>query len=128
MLSSVDCEHHKGMKCESPSHGFESLIFSSTVNLWDQFFVNSASNIYHTYSHRKSHFFLYLTFFTQRILEILPHQGIMTCLFPFKCDKPFYALCNLFNHSPIDYHLGCPHCFSTEIKAAMDKSAQVLLH
>ena len=92
------------------------------------FFVNSASNIFHTYSHRKSHLFLHLTFFTRYILEILPHQDIMTCLFPFKCDKPFYGMHNLFNHSPIDYHLGYPHCFSTEIKAAMDKWAQVLLH
>ena len=100
--SNVDCEHHKGIKCESPSHGFESLILSSTVNHGDQFFVNSASNIFHTHSHRKSHLFLHLTFFTHCILEILPHQDIMTCLFPFKCDKPFYGMHNLFNHSPID--------------------------
>lgn len=120
-LSNVDCEHHKGIKCESPSHGFESLILSSTVNPWDQFSVDSASNIFHSCSHRKSHLFLHLTFFTQRILEILPHQDIVTCLFPFKCDKPFYGMHNLLNHSPIDYHLGYPHCFSAEIKAAMDK-------
>ena len=120
-LSNVDCEHHKGIKCESPSHGFESLILSSTVNPWDQFSVDSASNIFHSCSHRKSHLFLHLTFFTQRILEIFPHQDIVTCLFPFKCDKPFYGMHNLLNHSPIDYHLGYPHCFSAEIKAAMDK-------